>query len=522
MDIRLDALRLICSIVFSLLLLLFVRRLFIVNSGMNRIGPGIRRTSGAVPVILFFLLIAYQARWQMFGFLDSGFLRVQRGFDPRGTLIGCRFHRGEILDAEGRLLAYDAHRDASLIRTYPLNASTLHLVGYHDAVFGSTSMEKELDACLMGRSLTGVGNILRLAGNAFVHRKMNGNPVRLTVYGRLQEKAYRLMDGRTGAVVAVDPRDGAVLTLVSSPGFNPNDLSREKFSALRNHPDHPFLNRVTQGVYPPGSTFKTLVAMKALELGLKPEYVCSEKGFDCGSGQPELHDYQYYAMKERGEVFEGHGRLNLDQALTKSCNVYFAHLGVALGSEHLIGVARTAGFDVQIPAAGPGLPTRAGSVPPDGDISLSRLIRLAIGQDELLVTPLHLALVTGALGSNGTMYRPRYVESEKTCPWRNLTDARTATEIARKMIQVVEFGTGQSARIPGVIVGGKTGTAENASGRSHAVFIGFAPWPGPVIAVAVVIEQGGLGGVVAAPVAAGLFKAAEEIGLFDAGMETGP
>jgi penicillin-binding protein A len=513
--IDLPVFRLVCSSVFSLLILFYFRSVYRINGGIVRPKPGLNRVHGLIPVVLFIALLSYQARWQMFGFLDPEFLRVQRGFDTRGDLVGCRFHRGAILDATGVPLASDETDGSRLTRHYPLGPSALHLVGYHDAIFGSTSLEKCLDSQLMGRRIDGVKDFFRLLSNSFVHRTLRGNPVRLTIHGILQQKAYELLEGRKGAIVAVDPRNGAVLTMVSSPGFDPNNLTPERFRRLRNQSDFPFMNRSTHGRYPPGSTFKSLVALKALELDLHPEYRCGPEGFECGHGQPAVHDYQYYAMQEKDELFPGHGMLNLDRALVLSCNVFFAKLGVSLGSDRLREVACQAGFDQVISPAGPGLPSLAGHVPLEPDLPVARMARFAIGQDELLTTPLHLALTAAALGSHGIIYRPKYLLEQEPVMWKPLTTIRTATETARKMIQVVEFGTGQKARIPGIIVGGKTGTAENTSGTSHALFIGFAPWPGPTIALAVVIEQGGAGGREAAPIAAQLFSKAEEIGLFD-------
>ncbi len=466
-----------------------------------------------LPVILWVLLVGYQAKWQLFGFFDEGFLRVQRGFDTRGDLLGNRYFRGDILDADHQVLAHDSTDGDILIRGYPGGRASVHLLGYHDPVFGSTGLEKSLDGALMGREIHTPADFFRLTGNMFVHRKLHGNPVVLTVYKSLQETAAGALAGKKGAVVVIDPADGSIRALVSAPGFDPNQLDLATFELLRKDSDSPFLNRATHGLYPPGSTFKPLVAMLAVEQGLDQELLCGPGGYSCGPSEPVLRDYQYYSARTRGENFRGHGRLNLNRALAISCNVYFAQLGVKLGSPELFRGMHRAGLDRPVVPAGNGLVSIAGKLPGSNDLPESRTARLAIGQDDLLVTPLHLALIAAGLGNDGLMMRPRFTAGVEPESLGRLTDSRTATEVARMMIGVVETGTGKAARVPGIIVGGKTGTAEHGSGKSHGLFIGFAPWPQPRLAIAVVVENGGSGGRVAAPIAGRIIQAADELGL---------
>ena len=466
-----------------------------------------------LPYFICLIIGMYQTRWQIFGFLSPEFLRVQRGFDSRGDLIGNRFQRGSILDAKGLILAEDAWDEHGLNRYYPLGSAGLHPIGYHHPIFGSSGLEKSLDARLMGRRIQNAKDILRLLLNGLIHRQLHGNPVQLTLYSELQVAAASLLRDKIGAIVVLDPASGSILAMASSPSFNANNMDSKRFETLRSNKESPFLNRAVNGLYPPGSTFKTLVSTRALELNIRKKYRCDSNGFNCGPGEPPVNDYKYYILKNRNQVYKGHGVLSLEEALAESCNVYFAQLGQDLGGENIIRAALNSGMNQTIPNAGPGLESHAGFVPIGGGYYTARLARLAIGQDKLLATPLHLALIAAALGSNGTIPKPRYLKDAKPEPWLQLTSPRVATDVARQMIQAVETGTGKAARIPGIIVGGKTGTAENASGKSHALFIGFAPWPEPKIALTVVIEQAGTGGSIAAPIGASILKTADDLNL---------
>ncbi|HPQ38796.1 MAG TPA: penicillin-binding transpeptidase domain-containing protein [bacterium] len=469
------------------------------------------RIHSGILAVLIVLIPGYQARWQLFGFFSSGFLRVQRGFDPRDDILGTRFHRGDLLDWKHRILATDIKTGEELHRHYPLGAATVHAVGYVSSIYGASGLEQELDSALMGRSVQTPADVFRLTANVFFHQKLRGNPVVLTIDRDLQAAAHKLLADQPGAIVALDPRDGSIRAMVSSPGFDPGRLDRNHWNTLQHRRDSPFLNRVCQGLYPPGSTFKPMVAAAAVSREILPVFVCGSDGFDCGPADPRVRDYEHYARKG----FQGHGRLNLAEAMAESCNVYFAQLAVRLTAETILHDARNAGFDDKIPFAGPGLPVSGGRLPERSRWPVARTARLGIGQDDLLLTPLHLALYSGAIGQGGMMFRPKLVEGRETILWKRLMDHRTANRVARMMIKVVETGTGQHARVAGIVVGGKTGTAENAGEQSHAMFIGFAPWPDPALAIAVVVEEGGLGGRRAAPIAGKLVSTADSLGLLE-------
>ncbi|MBN1297048.1 cell division protein FtsI [bacterium] len=457
------------------------------------------------------LLAGYQARWQLFGFFSSDFLRVQRGFDPRDDILGTRFMRGDILDWKHRVLARDVRVDAKLLREYPIGAAGVHPVGYISSVYGAAGVEKELDPVLMGRAVQTPADLFRLSANVFFHGKLRGNPIVLTLDRDLQQEAWNALDGCIGAIVALDPRDGSIRAMSSRPGFDPSRLDGSHWNTLIRRADSPFLNRGSQGLYPPGSTFKPMVAVTALSRDMHPVFVCGPDGYSSGPSDPRIRDHE--SVDRKG--FKGHGSINLSDALKRSCNVYFAQLAVAIGAPAILETAEKAGFHCVIPYAGPGVPGVAGRLPDHQTWHDAYTARFGIGQDDLLLTPLHLALAAGAIGHGGIMNRPKLVEGNDTILWSTLTDYRTANRVARMMISVVETGTGQKAQVSGIVVGGKTGTAETASGRSHSLFIGFAPWPRPALAVAVVVENGGYGGQVAAPIAGRLIACADHLGLLE-------
>mgnify|MGYP000947723520 CR=1 FL=1 len=505
-----SALHWIGSLFLLVLILHFTWRLVANAAPTQPIKSPLIRRLGRIPLILFLLILAYQARWQLAGFMDPDFLAAQRGFDPRGDLVGNRFHRGEILDVHGKPLAQDVRMQQGLSRSYALGGRAVHLIGYHDAVYGATGLERELDDILMARRMSGWRDAVRLLGSLFVHRTLHGHPVHLTLAEEFQAATADLLGGKPGAIVVIDPRDGSVLAMVSCPSFDPQGMTPDRVRRLREDADSPFLNRALQGLYPPGSTFKVLDVMLAFEHGIAPEFTCSHEGFYCGPADPVLHDFEH---DSRGGQFGGHGRIGLETAFEKSCNVYFANLAERLGSRNLMDAARRAGFDRPIVPVNRGPSSMSGRLPNRDDLHIARTVRVAIGQDAVLVTPMHLAMLAAAVASGGTMFQPRYLLEEKPIPYRYLTDSNVAEKVAQLMVRVVESGTGRAAAVDGVVVGGKTGTAENATGQSHALFIGFAPWPQPTIAFAIVLEQGGQGGRVAAPIAGALVRAARDLGV---------
>jgi peptidoglycan glycosyltransferase len=320
--------------------------------------------------------------------------------------------------------------------------------------------------------------------------------------------------GKRGAVVALEPSTGRILAMASIPTYDPNQVDSH-FSTVLNRPGAPLLNRTTQGLYPPGSTFKIVTASAALETGTyTPD---SEfKGGQCVKTQgPKL-------CNASGEVAPD--PVNLADSLVHSYNTTFAQVGQKLGQNALVDQMQKFGFFSEIPIDYPreqmavsGIYTRPGRVAsPDRRVDVSRV---AIGQAGLLATPLQMALVTASIANGGVMMAPRVTDKVLSPSGRTVqafgndvmgrpVSPQTASTLAGIMQRVVDEGTGTAAQIGDLQVAGKTGTAQtgrkDSAGRplSDAWFVGFAPVSSPRVAIAVVVEDStGFGGTVAAPVA---------------------
>lgn len=405
--------------------------------------------------------------------------------------------RGGIFDRNGEILA---ETTKSSTRSYPQGKSVAHLVGYSSSRLGKTGLEDKYDSYLLGTIGTQkyINYFRRLTG-----KSPEGHNLVLTLDLNMQKKAFDMMSGRRGAVVAINPQNGEVLALVSSPSFNPNIL-QESWNSLTNNENSPLLNRAVQGVYPPGSVLKILVAGTALEYNPNYWYKTFEN-----PGYLEINGRRIHDTTVRT-------KLNMEEGLAISSNTLFGQLALELGSEYLIQEFEKAYFNKSIPFD---LPVKRSTVPKASQLSENGLAELGIGQGKTLITPFHMALITATIANKGIMYKPYLVdkivspegsviEQAKTSELARPFNVETARLVTEGMVSVVEQGYGKNAQIPGVSVAGKTGSAENPQGISHAWFVGFAPAENPQIAVAVVLENQGAGGTHAAPIARELFKLA--------------
>lgn len=402
--------------------------------------------------------------------------------------------RGTIYDQKGTVIAESNWDGQKWVRSYPLAEQTAHIVGYITEQYGSSGLEAAYNAQLLG--LTGeakMHNLLR----QLIGKERVGQDLILTINADIQRLAYQLLanQGKAGSVVAVDPRTGAILAAVSYPSFNSNNLHAD-WANLVDNETAPLLNRAFQGAYPPGSVMKIITLAGALTAGVNPDQSYQCPGY--------LKEQQVYLKDNRV-----HGAVNLTEAMVVSCNTAFARLGLEMGAEHFVNTAGKFGFgqDLGLP-----LPVRNSTLGQGKKISNQQLAETAIGQGELLVSPLQMALATAAVANNGVLMRPYLVQEIVGAPAGRSTrhqpealqqaiPADQANYIRDTMVSAVERGTGTAARINGVAVAGKTGTAENIHGAPHSWFVGFAPAAEPRIAVAVIVENGGSGGAVAAPIA---------------------
>jgi penicillin-binding protein 2 len=314
--------------------------------------------------------------------------------------------------------------------------------------------------------------------------------------------------------VALDPRDGSILGLVSRPAFDPNEfshgLSQERWDKLSAAGANPLLNRAIQGIYPPGSTFKTVTMTAALRTNIVSANTRLEPcygGYGFGGRWFSCWDHN------------GHGSLDFIGALEHSCDVYFYQIGQRLGLTPLMETAHAFGLGEK---TGVDLPQEQRGLIPDAawydkrwgpgkwEARKGMLLNLAIGQGEILVTPLQLALMMAEVSRDGRPLRPHLVQGVRGVPEyrpdRPLQTGVVAAPAVWRAVQtglerVVNTGTATRARVPGIRVAGKTGTAQNPHGRDHALFACYAPADHPTLALAIVVENVGHGSTYAAPVA---------------------
>ena len=411
--------------------------------------------------------------------------------------------RGDIVDREGVVLARSTMEEdgKSQVREYPYKELYTHVIGYTSKIYGKSQIELSYNKQLAG--LTDTGTLSGITEQISGSKK--GDTVTLTISNRLQRTAATAMRGRHGAVVAINPQTGEILCLLSNPSFSPDSSSlQEKWSTLTDDENSPFVSRATSGLYAPGSIFKTILLSAAVENGFEDitfedngEYVVGNKTF-------------------RNSGNKAYGNIDLNKAYSVSSNVAFMQLGEQLGESLVKDYMKKFGIGDKIPFE---ISVTNSRFKYNEKLGKGDFAQLCIGQGELLVTPMQMALMTSTIANGGVMPKPYLVskvtnslgitvESTKPQLMKRVITPSTANKVADYMQNVVENGTGYNARISGIEVAGKTGTAENEiENKEHTWFVGFAPKDNPTIAVAVVCEySGNTGGSDGAPVAAALFK----------------
>jgi penicillin-binding protein 2 len=426
----------------------------------------------------------------------------------------------------------------SPIRWYPGGSMGAQMLGYageiNDAelekredsgyrlgdLIGKTGIERRYEDVLRGQD--GAEFVVVNASGKRVSTLREGPPrlpvpghdVTLTVDLDVQRALDEAMaDIERGGAVAIDPRDGSILGMVSKPAFDPNEFARgisfARWQELSANGGNPLLNRVLQSAYPPGSTFKVVSMLAGLRAGI----------VHAGTHQPTSCNGGFFFGGRRFACWDhkGHGSVDLLTALQFSCDVYFYQLGLALGLDKLQQTARDLGLGEK---TGIDLPAETRGLVPDdayynrhfksGHWPRGVLLNLGIGQGELLASPLQLALMASIVANGGHAIRPHVVQSiqgvpeyhvEKPLESGLVADEETWDAVHEAMQRVVDAGTATGAKLPGIAVAGKTGTAQNPHGKDHALFVCYAPADHPTIAIAMVAENMGHGGVVCAPLA---------------------
>ena len=466
----------------------------------------------ATAVLVAFGLLGLIATWVQVVAADTYRL------DPRNArynLTQSGKERGLIVSADGVILARsdpDPATTGSYLRVYPEGLPFTHVVGYSSLLFGQQGLELAYSSQLRSRRDLTISDLI----SVILGRDLRPLNLQLTIDADLQRVAFAALGDQKGAVVALNPATGAVLAMVSTPSYDPGLLlgtdAAAQWQALLDDPDRPLSDRATRELYPPGSTFKTVVATAAIESGL----ATPETTFPDPAEFP-LPGSTATVSNAGGGVCNDGVSTTLLRAFVRSCNTTFARLAIEVGAEPIGTIADAVGFNRELVFPW----TVAESVFATDDLSRdpAALGQSGIGERDVRATPLQMALVAAAVANQGTVHDAYLVgrvfdsegtEIEVTQPGTGSQafSAETASIMSQMMERVVTEGTGRLAAVPGIRVAGKTGTATGEAGRPHAWFIGFGPVEQPTIAVAVFVESGGdvgesaSGGAVAAPIAA--------------------
>jgi penicillin-binding protein A len=422
--------------------------------------------------------------------------------NTRSIAAEMKVDRGSIVSADGVKLAVNRLENEYYVREYPEGSLTSPWLGYNSQRYGRAGVERVYNEELSGQSgLLGITSYW----DELLNKTHEGADLTLTIDVSVQRAAAAALGERRGAVVALDPSTGAILAMVSYPRYDPNSLD-EIWSELNKDTDTPLLNRAVQGRYPPGSVFKMVVAGAALEEGaVTPETEFTDTGSVTAGG---------FVVNNYGDNV--YGEHDFAKAFASSINTTFAKVGVALGADTLARYAANFGFGTEFPWKMGGTPS---FFPAAGEIDKAHLAQVSYGQGEVLSTPLSIALVASAMANDGQIMKPYLVariakrdgsvlEETDADVWLRPISRETAAIVRDLMVQVVKSGTGTAAALSGVQVAGKTGTAEVTDDEPHAWFAGFAPADNPKVVVAVLVENAGTGGSVAAPIAREVMAAA--------------
>jgi peptidoglycan glycosyltransferase len=479
---------------------------------------------GIAALVLLSALIVGTTYWQTWA--NAGLANRQ---DNEIRLVAqFSIKRGKIYASDGSTaLAANVPKKVAgqtlYFRRYPTGPLFSDVVGYSTQTRNRTGLEESYNDYLTG-SNANLDTVFHSALDRLRGATVTGNNLVLTIRPGAQALARRLLRGKCGAVVALEPSTGRVLVMATNPTYNPNLIEKNYQLATKSNAPcgAPLLNRATAGKYAPGSTFKMVTAAAALDTG---RFTPSSPFYDPGYCVEYGKQVRNAGNPEAPETF---GNVNLSTGFEHSINSVFCNVGKALGAGTILDYAKRFGFDSLPPLETPENERMASGLydhgrlfqpkHPDTQVDPGRL---AFGQERLQVTPLQMAMVASAIANHGIVMRPTLIERILSPKGKTITHLRpdalgraikrqTADELTQMMELVVQGGTGTAAQIPGVQVAGKTGTAEIGRGNIHTTwFAAFAPANAPRVAIAVVVENqlNGFGGTISAPIAKQVMEA---------------
>jgi peptidoglycan glycosyltransferase len=492
-----------------------------VNTQLNRLA--------LVAVVLLAVLIGATTYWQAWA---AGSLAAKQG-NAVELVSQFQVARGLILASNGQtVLAANRHLKRNgqtfFFRRYPSHGLAAQTIGYSTSALSQTGLEESLNDYLTG-STTNLSNAIQRTLDRLGGGTVYGDNVVLTINAQAQALAQHLLGDRCGAVVAMNPRTGAVYVLASSPTYDPNLIDKPGGYAkvLKTTGacggSSALLNRTTDGLFTPGSTFKMVTAAAALDSGA----FTPTSGFNDPGYCEEYGKKVYNAGNPDQNGPEAYGHVDLAQGFEHSINSVFCNVGKQIGAKTILDYAKRFGF-----YATPPLETPANQRLPSGLYKNNKLWfpkhpetevdpgRLAFGQFSMVATPLQMLMVGATIANGGVVPRPYVVDKilghdgsvvsrTRASTLGRAIKPETASELTQMMISVVQGGTGRAAQIPGIQVAGKTGTAETGVNHVYtAWFVSFAPADNPRVAVAVVLEKqlNGFGGAVSAPIAKAIME----------------
>lgn len=451
---------------------------------------------------LFFSLIGYYVYFQIEKSEDF----INNSYNTRQETFAENVIRGEIFSADGELLAEtQIDGEGKETRFYPYGNMFSHIVGYSTGKYGNSGIESWANFNLL-RSNT---NFVEKTVDEVTEKKSTGDNVYTTLQAPLQEIAYRALGDYKGAVIAMEPSTGKVLAVVSKPDFDPNTVEANWDEIVADERKESVLvNRATQGLYPPGSTFKILTTLEYVREHPQDyeqyQYQCN------GSIQEENNKLNCFS----GEV---HGNVNLKQSFSESCNTSFANIGMTLDLAKFKKNNEKLLFNTSLPVQK--MDSSKCSFVLDQGASISEIMETAIGQGQTLVSPLYMAMLVSAIANDGVLMEPyvidhtensdgNLVKTYEPVSYGALMTPEEAALLQEYMTEVVQTGTGTKLKGMSYQAAGKTGSAEfsDVKGESHAWFVGYAHREDKEdIAVAVIVEGAGIGSAYAVPIAKEVF-----------------